>query len=192
MKFSFTDQKDNLSKYLTEFKKKSFSFDFLENFPENKKQIIVASPISDLQHYDFHFLFRYKIFPEDILDFYGEWEKENRNMQVGDVIVQQGKVPPGKINLKFIFGVRILSIFHEKHRVGFSYGTLEGHPETGVNEFSFYISGNTLFAQIHTKAKPASLLSRSLGPIFTDPYVRYCNRRGLQMMKEQFLMNRGG
>jgi hypothetical protein len=143
-------------------------------------------PIQDLTSYDFSFLFDYKIFPESILNSFGEWLLYDRKMQVGDIIALQAKIPPIPLSVKIVFGVRILSVFKEKDRIGFSYGTLQGHPETGTNEFSFFIEDNALFAQVKTQAHPGLAISRFLAPIFTRPYVNYCNRAALETMKNKF------
>ena len=187
MKYFLCDQKSKLVDYIFEFRSLPLSFEKIEGLPQKIFKTPVLSPINDLYQYDFSFLFRYQIFPSQILSFFGEWQLYNRNMQVGDIIIQQVKIPPLPLSVKLIFGVKVLSVYQHKNKVGFSYGTLKGHPETGINEFSFFIQEDSLFAEVHTIAKPGLFLSRSLASIFTRPYVNFCNRRALQIMKESFL-----
>lgn len=187
MKYCLFDHKTKLADYLSEFRSLPLSFEKIEELPQKKFTTFVYSPISNLQEYDFSFLFRYEIFPLEILNFFGEWQLHNREMQVGDIIIQQAKIPPVSLSIKLIFGVKILSVYHDKNKVGFSYGTLEGHPETGINEFSFFIKDDSLFAEVNTIAKPGLFLSQSLAFIFTKPYVNYCNQKALSIMKETFL-----
>ena len=189
MKYFLRDQKSKLSDYIFEFRSLPLSFEKIEGLPHKKIQVPVLSPINDLRQYDFSFLFRYQIFPAYILNFFGEWQLYNRNMQVGDIIIQQAQIPPLSFSIKLIFGVKILSVYQDENKVGFSYGTLKGHPEVGINEFSFFIKENILFAEVHTLAKPGLFLSRSLAQIFTKPYVNYCNKQALQVMKDSFLFN---
>ena len=170
-----------------EFRSLPLSFEKIEDLPQKRIQTRVLSPVSDLQQYDFSFLFRYQIFSPAVLNFFGEWQLYNRGMQDGDIIIQQIKIPPCPFGVKLIFGVKVLSVYQQKNKVGFSYGTLKGHSETGINEFSFFIDGNSLIAEVHTTAKPGLFLSQSLAAIFTKPYVNFCNRQALQKMKDNFL-----
>lgn len=187
MKFFILDQESKLASYLFEFRSLPLSFDAKEELPAKKIQSFILSPVNDLQRYDFTFLFRYMIFPPEVLNFFGEWQLYNRHMQVGDIIVQQAHIPPFSFSIKLIFGVKILSIYQDKDKMGFSYGTLKGHPETGINEFSFFIKDNALFAEVQTTARPGLFLSQMLAPLFTWPYVNFCNRRALETMKDNFL-----
>jgi hypothetical protein len=66
-------------------------------------------------------------------------------------------------------------------------GTLTGHPETGINEFSFSVENGSLFAAVRTAAAPGLFLSRILAPVFTKPYVAFCNARALERMTENFV-----
>ena len=182
-------QEKQLASYLPKFRELPLSFRDASRLPQRKLVVCIPlpEPVRTLQEYDLEFLFRYDVFPPRILKFLGEWQMENREMRVGDVIVQQAQVPPISVGLKFIFGVRILSIHRSEKEASFSYGTLQGHPETGTNKFSVYISREALFVAVQTVAAPGLFLSRLLGPVFTRPYVALCNRQALRRMEENLL-----
>jgi hypothetical protein len=67
-------------------------------------------------------------------------------MQEGDVIVQQAFLPPLPLSVKCVFAVRVLQIFCEPAKVGFSYGTLRGHAEMGRSEFSFALRDGVIYS----------------------------------------------
>ena len=106
-------------------------------------------------------------------------------MRVGDTIVQQAQIPPA-CGIHFVFGVRVVSVERAAHHAGFSYGTLRGHPETGINAFSFVHADAGIDAVIRTRAKPGLPLSRFLARVFTNRYVIWCNRRALAQMAARF------
>lgn len=187
MKIYFQSREKNLKDYFREFERLPFSFKEGEYFPGKLIEARISSSSKNLKAINLDFLFRYDLFPRNILTFWGEWELEDRAMKEGDVIVQQASIPPWEMSLKILFGVRILSSYQEEERAGFSYGTLCGHPETGVNEFVFLNKNGSIYAQVHTRARPGLLLSRFLAPVFTKPYVDYCNHQALEKMKENFL-----
>jgi hypothetical protein len=62
--------------------------------------------------------------------------------------------------------VRVLEIARDREKVGFSYGTLAGHPLTGVNEFSFVVEKNSTYVIVHTTARPAHIFATFIGPVF--------------------------
>ncbi len=108
-------------------------------------------------------------------------------MQIGDVIIQQVCLPPGDLSLKCIFAVRILDIFRSSSKVGFRYGTLQGHAETGLSTFFFALRGGEISATIHTFSLPNTLVGRLVAPLFTLPYQRYCTNQALAHMQACFL-----
>lgn len=108
-------------------------------------------------------------------------------MQAGDTIVQQACLPPWPLSLKCVFGVRVVETFRSPTRVGFRYGTLVGHAETGESAFFFEQSGSQLEAVIHTYSLPGLWVSRLAGPFFTFPYQRYCAQQALLRMQSGFL-----
>ena len=103
------------------------------------------------------------------------------------MIVQQASLPPFPISLKCVFAVRILQIFRQPNKVGFSYGTLNGHPEMGLSEFYFALRDGVIHATIRTYSSPGTLLARAVAPMFTLPYQQYCTHRALQRLRDAFL-----
>lgn len=184
MKVSFSNH--NLAAHLTELKALPLSFTSTAGLPEQMVCAPVAARVRTLDDCDLGFLFCYDIFPPCILRFFGEWELHGREMRPGDVIVQQAQIPPAAWGVKLLFGVRVLSVERGAERAGFSYGTLAGHPETGVNAFHFSLESGRLDAVIRTTAEPVLPISRLLARIFTRPYVAWCNRQALRQMVESF------
>jgi hypothetical protein len=148
--------------------------------------VLAAQATCDLRECNFEFLFRYHIFPPRMLTFCAEWEREKRDLRVGDTIALQAQVPPAW-GFRVVFGVRVVAVFRERNHVGFRYRTLVGHPEAGENEFSFVVERSCdVIAAIHTQAGFSLPLARLLSPVFTRPYVRHSNRCALAQMTQAF------
>lgn len=191
MKLSLFDQSQHLAEILTIFKSKPLSFTETSALPERYTSNLIPTvqPITDLQTCNLDFLFAYMIFPASMMQSLTEWQLMKRNMQVGDVIVQQVYLPPVSVSLKCIFAVRILNIIETPNHMGFQYGTLAGHAETGVSEFTFVLRENKLYAHIHTFSKPGHILSRVVAPFFTLPYQQYCTNRAVAKMTAHFIQS---
>lgn len=189
MKTFLTNQQSRLRELLPEFKALPLSYDAHTVLEERTSTVEISrdAAVTDLASHDFKSLFEYDIFPARIMAFAAEWQEQGRPMQAGDVIVQQAFMPPLPISVKLVFAVRILEVFREPAKVGFSYGTLQGHPEMGRSEFYIAIRDGITRAAIHTHSHPGTLLTRSVAPIFTLPYQQYCTNLGLQRMRECFL-----
>ena len=189
MKTFLTNQQSRLRELLPEFKTLPLSYDAHTVLEERDSTVeITRDPaVKDLSSHDFKFLFEYDIFPRNIMAFAGEWQEQGRRMQEGDVIVQQAFLPPLPLSVKLVFAVRVLKVFREPAKVGFSYGTLQGHPEMGLSEFYIAIRDGVTRAAIHTHSHPGTLLTRSVAPIFTLPYQQYCTNQGLKRMRDGFL-----
>lgn len=189
MRMSFRDREKRLAEDLPGLKASRLSFEDVAGLPVRtiRSRVPVRELPADLRECDLDFLFRYDIFPPGLLTFFGEWEPDDRPMRVGDVIVQQAHIPPGRVGIKLLFGVRVLGVYRSARGAGFSYGTLAGHPETGTNEFSFTLEDGALFATVRTAAAPGLLVSRLLARVFTRPYVDYCNGQALRRMEAMFL-----
>jgi hypothetical protein len=133
------------------------------------------------------FLFSYRVFPDNIMTYLTEWEFGNREMNIGDTIVQQAYIPPfQKISQKVIFGVRINEIIRQRDRVGFSYETLEGHVEMGMSTFTLEKDPcDKIIFKIQTFSRPGNLLTKIAGPFFSVPYQTYCTKKALINVKRQ-------
>jgi uncharacterized protein (UPF0548 family) len=60
---------------------------------------------------------------------------------------------------------RVLHTVEQPDRIGFTYGTLEGHPEQGEESFSVLLDGDVVRFVIIAFSRPASLATRLAGPI---------------------------
>lgn len=74
---------------------------------------------------------------------------------------------------------RVVHVVREADRVGFAYGTLPGHPETGEEQFTVERSGGEILFRIDAFSRPSSRLARLAGPlgrqvqrVMTERYVR--------------------
>jgi uncharacterized protein (UPF0548 family) len=106
--------------------------------------------------------------------------------QVDDIIVQKITLLPIPSGLRLVFAVRVLAIIISPTQLGFTYGTLVGHPESGTSHFALELSNRRLFAVIHTFSAPGMWLSRLLAPVLTIPYQQYCTHAALREMQRQF------
>lgn len=189
MKLFLTHQPARLVRFLPACKVLPLSYDAQTVLRDKTSSLVVPSraTVADLTAYHFGFLFAYDIFPRSILSFAAEWHTQGRAMQEGDVIVQQAFLPPLPISVKCVFAVKVLQILREPTKVGFSYGTLQGHAEMGRSEFAFTLHDGVIHATIHTSSSPGTLLTRLAAPLVTLPYQRYCTRRALERMRDAFL-----
>jgi hypothetical protein len=184
VKIAFFNQKNSFKKHLEELKKVSV-MEYEKGELIEKNSSIEIQGISNLRQFDSRFLFDYKIFPENILSGYGQWKDEQRNMQVGDTIVQQVYLPPiPKFSQKALFGVRIKEMIREENQCGFSYETLKGHVECGISYFILEESDERIFFRIQTFSKPGNFFTRLLGPVFSVPYQTYCTKKALKSVKQ--------
>ena len=76
-------------------------------------------------------------------------------MRKGDIIIQRIFMPPLGYGICFEFAVKVKELFLEKNKVGFSYETLKGHPESGLSEFYFEQKENKVHFTIHTLSRPS-------------------------------------
>jgi uncharacterized protein (UPF0548 family) len=142
--------------------------------------------ISDLTQENTSFLFDYIIFPKYILRAVTEWSIDHRTIQVDDIIVQEITLPPIRWGLRLVFAVRVLDSITTPTQLGFTYGTLVGHPESGTSHFALELSNRRLFSVIHTFSTPGMWLSQLLAPVLTIPYQQYCTHAALREMQRQF------
>jgi uncharacterized protein (UPF0548 family) len=182
MRIRFQHHPAHLRALLPEMRRRPLNFTSLDGLKERVVRREIPVRVEDLRELDLSCLERYHIFPPGLLRFWGEWKETGRTMETGDHIVLSASLPPGKWGLKAIFGVRVTSVWREPRTAGFTYATLAGHPERGVNSFSYTLDGGRPAAVITTRAGAGSWLSRSLWPVFTFPFVRYSNARALEGM----------
>ncbi|WP_333660762.1 DUF1990 family protein [Chishuiella changwenlii] len=185
MNIYFKNQFNNLMVHLEKLKQKGvMSYDrnkLIEKISEI--DIYTEKPFDEL---NLDFLFNYKIFPDNILISKNEWNLENREIRVGDTIVQQAFFPPIKnFSQKIIFGVRINEILNKENKKGFSYETIEGHAEKGISIFTVENETGKIKFKIHTFSEPGNFLSKIVGSLITIPYQKYCTKKALESVKEQ-------
>lgn len=186
MKVYLTDQSKQFLKHL-EFLKKQPVIQYDKTRLTEKKTFITIDTTKELKDLNTSFFFNYKIFPGNIMAYLTQWTFEDRQMQIGDTIVQQAFIPPfRKFSQKIIFGVRINNIINQSKKIGFSYETLKGHVEMGVSTFTIEKTQDekTIF-KVHTLSKPGNVLTQFVGPIFSVPYQAFCTRQGLLNVKRQ-------
>jgi hypothetical protein len=186
MRIYLADQSTNFPKHL-EYLKRQTIIPYVSSKLTEKTTVIPIDTHKDFHELDSAFFFDYKIFPSNIMTFLTQWSFENRDIQIGDTIVQQAFIPPFRqFSQKIIFGVRINNIIKEPTRMGFSYETLKGHVEMGISTFTIEKTGDgkTIF-KIHTFSNPGNLLTQLVGPIFSVPYQTFCTKQGLLNVKRQ-------
>lgn len=189
MKIAFFNQKNHFKKYLEELKHVPI-ISYERTALIEKISSVEISGASHIGQLDLAFFFDYRIFPENILLGYSQWQDEQRSMQIGDTILQQVYLPPiPKLSQKALFGVRIKEVIKEQHRCGFSYETLEGHVECGISYFILEETNGKLFFRIQTFSKPGNFLTRMLGPVFSIPYQTYCTKKALKNVKNIIQLN---
>lgn len=73
---------------------------------------------------------------------------------------------------------RVVAVLDEPDRIGFSYGTLPGHPERGEELFVVERRGEHAVVRIRAFSRPGTALSRAFGPlgrvaqkVMTDRYL---------------------
>ncbi len=132
------------------------------------------------------FLFRYEIFPENILRAWGEWQGESRSMRPGDTIVQEAAMPPFPWGARLLFGARVTEVIRSPIAALFSYATLSSHAETGVNTFGLRLDKGEIVAWISSRAEPGNPLMRLAGP-FVMRYADWCKEQAVELMLQRFL-----
>lgn len=181
MKIYLTDQKKNFERHLYDLRTKSVMM-------YDKKLLTHKVSTIDIEtdKVDYQKIFDYQIFPENIMTHFTEWKLKNREMKVGDTIVQQVFIPPSKtFSQKIIFGVRVNEIIDDTTRKGFSYETLDGHVEKGISTFIIDTYNNKTRFKIETYSEPGNILTKLMGTIFSKPYQQYSTEQALKNVKQQ-------
>jgi uncharacterized protein (UPF0548 family) len=161
------------------------NFTIANSLPERTSTISLecSGPIAGCRT---EFLFDYDIFPSTLMRAEAEWKSANREMEVGDVIIQRAIIPPIGFGICLEFAVRVSAIFREPNKIGFAYETLSGHMERGISEF--FIEENQkgqIQFKIHTFSEPAHWLAR-LGRLLALPYQRWCTKQALKHVARRF------
>ncbi len=181
MKIYLTDQKKNFERHLNDLRPKS-----VMEYDKNRLTKNISIIEIETDRIDFQTLFDYEIFPANIMTHLTEWKSKNREMTVGDIIVQQVYIPPTRIfSQKIVFGVRISEIIDEPTKKGFSYETLDGHVEKGISTFTLEQTNKKTVFKILTYSEPGNILTRLLGPIFSRPCQKYSTEQALKNVKRQ-------
>jgi hypothetical protein len=161
------------------------NFSSASSLPEKISEIALGFP-PPIRSYRTDFLSAYDIFPSFLMRAEPEWVREQRRMQIGDIILQRAVLPPIGFGLCAEFAVRISGIFSESRKIGFAYETLTGHLERGISEFYFEERNGEIFFVIHTYSEPGHWLSRLGGGLLTLPYQRWCTQRALHHVNKRF------
>ena len=185
MKIYLSDQTKHFQKHLEFLKSKPVMAYNKSRLKEKVSSIDIVTK-TPFENLNLEFLFEYKIFPSNILNFLTQWENEKRKMKAGDTIVQQIFIPPTKLfSQKLIFGVRIKEIIDEPTKKGFSYETLEVHVEKGISTFTVEQEGSKIVFKIKTFSGAGNLLSKLMGPVFSVPYQKFCTNKALENCRLQ-------
>lgn len=190
MILSLVDRSAAFPRLLDELKSKQLSFADPTKFPHKitSRTVRLRSAPMTLADLDLRLLADYNVFPPNVLVYLSEWEVEHREMGVGDVILQQANFPALRsLSVKMIVGVRIIEMLRSGDKVGFRYGTLEGHVERGTASFYVTLSGEILTLTIETFSEPANRLNKLVGPIAVVPYQALMTRLALAWMIERFM-----
>lgn len=123
----------------------------------------------------------YRVFPESLI----EGVVVRRPVEVGDIVGVLCHFLPG---LDLFFAARVIDRFADRqgplHRTGFTYRTLEGHPECGEETFVVEkneVSGQVL-AALRSWSRPGLLTTRLAGP-FTRWYQVRANYQALDNLQ---------
>lgn len=73
---------------------------------------------------------------------------------------------------------RVLEVVHEPDAVGFTYATLPGHPEHGVERFTFAAAPGGLTFVVEAVSRPSLAVARAV-PVVADAAQRFVTRRYL-------------
>jgi len=69
------------------------------------------------------------------------------------------------LGLSLVFACRITDVIDNESTFGFTYATLPGHPEQGVESFRLELDGEEVHLHITGESRPALLLNKLSGPI---------------------------
>jgi len=81
------DQTKQLPKHLAQLRKMPV-INYDKHQLKEKETIIEIDTSKEFHEIDLNFLFDYKIFPDNIMTSLTQWRYENRDLKIGDTIVQ--------------------------------------------------------------------------------------------------------
>lgn len=102
------------------------------------------------------------------------------------VIAESPVAEPGRVllctmpvgPLRIVIPCRVVYVLDEPTRVGFGYGTLPGHPESGEEAFLVERDGDAVWLQVTAFSRPSGPLQRLAHPVgrvvqqqITDRYI---------------------
>ena len=163
------------------------SVDGTEGFVDHYVAQIEPPRGVDVDSVFFHFedrLFRYDIFPPTLMR--AKVCSDDERLREGTTIVQHVAVGP----FTLVSAVRVARVWHVEGadgiESGFSYVTLEGHPERGVSSFrlSRTADGRIMFS-IDARSRPGSLLTR-----IGRPFARRFQRGATEAALAHFVAGR--
>lgn len=79
---------------------------------------------------------------------------------------------------------RVVWVLNEPDRVGFAYGTLEGHPESGEESFVITRGPEGVHATVRAYSRPATWYTHLAGP-FTRKAQQFAARRYIAALRRQ-------
>lgn len=85
------------------------------------------------------------------------------------------------LGLCLVFACRITGVFSDEVSFGFTYATLPGHPEQGVETFRLTLADNQVELHITGESRPALLLNKLSGPIGPVMQKRFTKSYGTAM-----------
>lgn len=181
--FFTSDQTKYLPLYFESFKKKSVQ----EFEKDSLVEKITTKSFKVTSRIDFSFFWNYDIFPKNIMSHLTQWNHENRNIKVGDIIIQQVFLPPLQyLSYKLIFGVIITDIYEDKNKKSFTYRTLEGHAEIGEATFTLErTSPSNITFIIHTFSQPNNVFLGIFQKKIALLYQSFCTRMAINYVQRK-------
>lgn len=181
MKIYLSDQSKYFRKHLANLKHSAIKPFDINNLVEKEfVQEINFNNEYTISEFDLSDFYNYKFFPEQIIKAYPQWIDENREMKVGDTILQQIHLPPSPFNIKMIMGVRII----QKDDLSFSYETLEGHAEIGRAKFQISQGPDSIIASIHSYSRGDNFFAKLFEKLITSPYQDFASKKALNGIKK--------
>ena len=188
--YSLTDRSSEFPRLLAGLEQAKVSFTSAVHLPEKvtTRAVRLRRPPASLKELDLAFFRRYEAFPANILTFLGRWQLEQREMRVGDTILQQSCLPPiSSLSVKIIMGVRVIEVIETDQQIGFTYATVDGHVERGTAAWLAELHDDEVGFVVHTRSQPADLLARLAAPVFTLRYQAWVTRAALGHLAGQFV-----